>query len=431
MFKIETFGFIPGGIINITVNDFSITDIRNTNSSSFRAGFILRKSASETASQQDLEIIEEEMKCILDAPGENDLVIDFSNPKAWKKTYVGFVINPGAAGLYTLIFARCRPAGPHYVNFKLLALFHNPGPNYLSAGDAPLPTLYFSFFLIFTATLGVWSYAVYRPSQVPPSGSKVKVHSIHYLMTILLILKALCLLFESIRFHYIAISGFSDLAEAWSIVYYIFTFLKGIMLFTVILLIGSGWSLMKVYLHDREKRVILVVLTLQVIDNIAMIVLEETAPGSQGWLTWRDILHLVDVICCCAILFPIVWSIRHLRQAAEADGKAQNNIAKLTMFRQFYVSVVVYIYFTRIVVFLLSATIPFYLMWLGPMFNELATLVFFVVTGYRFRPASDNPYLPVRLDDDADPEGDREYGLKDEGLELPDPSSGRNHLGGL
>jgi uncharacterized membrane protein len=60
-----------------------------------------------------------------------------------------------------------------------------------------------------------------------------------------------------------------------------------------------------------------------------MVILEETAPGSQGWLTWRDVLHLVDIICCCAILFPIVWSIRHLRQAAEADGKAHNNLQKL------------------------------------------------------------------------------------------------------
>ena len=55
------------------------------------------------------------------------------------------------------------------------------------------------------------------------------------------------------------------------------------------------------------------VLSLQVLDNIAMVVLEETAPGSQGWLAWRDILHLVDIVCCCAIMFPIVWSIRHLR----------------------------------------------------------------------------------------------------------------------
>jgi len=77
--------------------------------------------------------------------------------------------------------------------------------------------------------------------------------------------------------------------------------------------------------------------TYQVVDNTAMVVLEEmsqTSPGSSGWLTWRDIFHLVDIICCCAILFPIVWSIRHLRQASGADGKAIHNLMKLTLFRQ-------------------------------------------------------------------------------------------------
>ena len=68
---------------------------------------------------------------------------------------------------------------------------------------------------------------------------------------------------------------------------------------------------------------------------------------------------------------------------------------------------VAYIYFTRIVVYLLAATIPFYLLWLGAMFTELATLLFFVVTGYKFKPAKDNPYLPVRAED---AEGG-EYGL--------------------
>ena len=122
---------------------------------------------------------------------------------------------------------------------------------------------------------------------------------------------------------------------------------------------------MKAHLNDKERKIILIVLSMQVFDNVAMVVLEETSPGSQWWLSWRDMLHLVDIMCCCAILFPIVWSIRHLRQAAEVDGKAQVNLAKLQLFRQFYVMVVAYIYFTRIVVFLLEATIPFYMLWLG------------------------------------------------------------------
>lgn len=37
----------------------------------------------------------------------------------------------------------------------------------------------------------------------------------------------------------------------------------------------------------------------------------------RSWFTWRDIFHVVDIICCCAIIFPIVWSINHLRKASQ------------------------------------------------------------------------------------------------------------------
>lgn len=237
-------------------------------------------------------------------------------------------------------------------------------------------------------------------------------------MALLLAVKTAAMFFESIRYHYIATTGSG---EGWSIVYYVFAFLKGLLLFTVILLIGTGWSLVKPYLNDREKKIVLVVLILQVLDNIALIVLEEMAPGSQEWYTWRDVLHLVDIICCCAILFPIVWSIRHLRQAASADGKAEHNITKLTLFRQFYIMVVTYIYFTRIIVFLLAATMPYDWMWLRYVFTELATLAFYVVTGYKFKPAENNPYLPVAKDD---PEEMDEFGLENDGeVELAEQHS--------
>ena len=72
----------------------------------------------------------------------------------------------------------------------------------------------------------------------------------------------------------------------------------------------------------------------QVFANIAIIITEEESPSEKAWFTWRDVFHLVDIICCCAILFPIVWSIKHLREASQTDGKAVRNLEKLTLFRQ-------------------------------------------------------------------------------------------------
>jgi G protein-coupled receptor 107 len=45
-------------------------------------------------------------------------------------------------------------------------------------------------------------------------------------------------------------------------------------------------------------------------------------------------------------------------------------------------------------------TVPFQYEWLDEMFREMATYVFFVLTGYKFRPASANPYFQVQDDDD-------------------------------
>lgn len=183
---------------------------------------------------------------------------------------------------------------------------------------------------------------------------------------------------------------------------------------------------MKQHLSDREKKIILGVLVLQVVDNVAIAVLEETAPGSQAWLNWRDLFHLIDIVCCCAILFPIVWSIRHLRQSAGTDGKKLDSVKKLTLFRQFYIMVVTYVYFTRIIVYLLAATLPWDLLWLRHFFTEAATFVFYTVTGYKFRPREANPYLPISREDDLTLD---EFGLEmddeDEGLELGESSVAR------
>ncbi|CAM9624390.1 unnamed protein product [Ascophyllum nodosum] len=150
--------------------------------------------------------------------------------------------------------------------------------------------------------------------------------------------------------------------------------------------------------------------TVHVIKNVAQIVLEETAPGSLVWLKWRNVLHVVDIVCCCSILMPIMWSIKHLRQAALADGKAENTIRRLNVFRHFYKMVLIYVYFTRIVLVLLSAMLPFELKWLEQLSAELATLVFFVLTGWRFRPQPEAPYLPISRDRDEGGIGDHREG---------------------
>ena len=52
-------------------------------------------------------------------------------------------------------------------------------------------------------------------------------------------------------------------------------------------------------------------------------------------------------------------SILFYQDAQHTDGKAAVSLEKLKLFRHFYVMVVCYVYFTRIIVYLLRITVPF------------------------------------------------------------------------
>ncbi|KTG37881.1 hypothetical protein cypCar_00011862 [Cyprinus carpio] len=176
--------------------------------------------------------------------------------------------------------------------------------------------------------------------------------------------------------------------------------LKGALLFITIALIGTGWAFVKHILSDKDKKIFMIVIPLQVLANVAYIIIESTEEGSSEYGLWMEILFLVDLLCCGAILFPVVWSIRHLQEASATDGKAAINLAQLKLFRHYYVMIVCYIYFTRIIASLIKVIVPFQWKWLYQLLDELATLTFFFLTGHKFQPASYNPYLLLSVEDE-------------------------------
>ena len=280
LYKIEAFCFVAGGVMNVSVEDFNV----NAPADDSRAGFVMRRTVSESAAQQELEESLESDTRLLDVPPGSkarararararagaappDLrprvsrakgfshrrapraraqhtafVLDLSDKKKRRRAHQAHVVAPGDAGLYSLIFTRCAPGGAGVgVSFKLHAEFYNPGPDYLSACESALPALFMGFFALFGGALVAWVAVLCL--------SKGQVHHVHRMMAILLLLKTMAMLSESIRYQFIARTGSG---EGWSVVYYVFSFLKGVMLFVVILLIGTGWSLGAVLARPRE-----------------------------------------------------------------------------------------------------------------------------------------------------------------------------------
>eukprot|EP00090_Calanus_glacialis_P003347 TRINITY_DN12482_c0_g1_i1.p1 TRINITY_DN12482_c0_g1~~TRINITY_DN12482_c0_g1_i1.p1 ORF type:complete len:615 (-),score=209.75 TRINITY_DN12482_c0_g1_i1:238-2082(-) len=334
----------------------------------------------------------------LDSCEDNEIPLKKDKNGYFETSFVIYISDAKLEGLYSMFFHNCfnflhhSSAERKAVDFTILIEEKN-SESYLSAGEMPLPALYQMLSILFFLSGCFWVFILKK------NGSE-QVFRIHWIMAALVFLKSLSLFFHGVNYNKIATNGIH--MESWAILYYITHLLKGGLLFFTIVLIGSGWAFVKHVLSSNEKKVFMVVLPLQVISNVAYIILEESEQGEATHNFWKEVFVLIDLICCGAIMLPVVWSIRHLQDAQHTDGKAAVSLEKLKLFRHFYVMVVCYVYFTRIIVYLLRITVPFQYEWLDSMFKEVATLVFFVMTGYKFRPASNNPYFAVATDDDSE-----------------------------
>jgi NADH:ubiquinone oxidoreductase subunit 3 (subunit A) len=468
------FGFLTGGVYNLTVFDFVVGTPTKANPEKstydalkdVEAGFLLKRFDSESDFSKFYEtVLGNPSACAFEshrnkgavnpnadddllkaddsfqvqyneenAPknaGELGVYLSMNEPKqSWKPMTPSmthkFVYDE--EGLYFLIFQLCPREGKKIdpkiqSSFELDLTYKNYDTfgyeSYLTAGEMPLPGVFLYFSISYGILFILWANNIRKLR-----GGPTAVHAIHHLMTMLLGLKVVTTFFEAARYHYISVNGH---AEFWSAIYFIMSFIKGTFMFTVILLIGSGWSLVKPFLNDREKKIIWVVLVLQVIDNIAVVMLSQETEGEKLYEDWSALLHLVDILCCCAVLIPIVWQVNSLEKTVQAeqtsnkDSKSEANksiinvetevpataeaartLQKLKQFRSFYLLVVVYIYFTRIAVFLIATELGFRQMWIRYFITELATLAFYVVVGFMFRPVEDNPYLEVSRDEKTD-----------------------------
>ncbi|CAN6480420.1 unnamed protein product [Victoria cruziana] len=394
----DEFGFTHTGRLELNLTGVSVTD---SDADLTQMGFFLCTRDSWMHVLQQLQ--EGDIHCALES-NLIKLVAQLSSLKGASSFDTAFDVND--ANQFALVFANClAPRASVSINVRS-AMYNLEGKNpqhrvYLSAGSAVLPRVYFFLFLVYTSLACLWVVVLYR--------KRLTAFRIHYFMLALIILKALNLVCEAEDKSYIKRTG---TAHGWDVLFYIFSFLKGITLFTLIVLIGTGWSFLKPYLQDREKKVLMIVIPLQVVANIAQVVLDETGPFTQDWITWKQVFLLVDVICCCAVLFPIVWSIKNLREAARTDGKAAVNLMKLTLFRQYYIVVICYIYFTRVVVYALITITSYKYSWTSVIASEFATLAFYVFTGYKFRPEAHNPYFVI--DDEEEEAAAEALKLEDE-----------------
>ncbi|KAF8962813.1 hypothetical protein BGZ46_001098 [Entomortierella lignicola] len=382
---IGSFGFLPGGVLDMDLQDLKVVPDEGYTGEEKRIGFLIQKGSSEA------DTVEWEDGCVLDDPyfkdeldnGRSEFLQLDPTHKAF--TYHHQVL-PGEEEMWNMLFVNCPQS---IVSYRLKTTEVNPNNNYLSAGDIPLPKVYIGSAIAYFAASGLWLSMLLKKDT--------KVFWPHKLIFVLAVMIGIQKTFQAIKVHYM---GTGVDAEGWTVMFYIFAFLKGSLSVLIITLIASGWMFIKPFLSQKDKKIILVIIPLQILSNVASTISNETAIGSANWSFWTQVFPMVDLISCIVILGVIIQTQRHLSEAAEAEGKVAENKTKYKLWGSFYLVTVVYIYLTRIMVEFLRVALPYqYVQWLVELLNEAITLGFYATIGWKFRPYANNPYTLIDEDD--------------------------------
>ena len=405
--ELGSFGFSEGGVISISFRQFHIAgfnseniigDLKRPNAT---IGFAIDTVDTAQTARSERDFSKAMSTCFAIDPDLDPVNIDPQNGARVTIFLNGtspsrFISSPGREAvpftrtiqkrsLYGIFFFNCLPGNPpvtmnvHVEEYNVDAAGQR---NYLSYGDRPLGSVYLVFCLFFGGLLVYWRKIMGSKSQ--------HVKRVHSVVSFLILIKCLSLFFETFRYFHYASTGQRDF---WDFFYYVFLTLKGVTLFTVIVLLGSGWSSARAFLTENDRKLLLFLLPAQVFINISIAVLEDHSEGLWWWGRLLAVLRFLDVLCLLAVLLPLVWSMRHLTEAAEHEDKAAVNLQRMRTFRTFYLVFVGYIYCTRVVLVVIVAALPFYMLWMAPLFRELCAACLYSYIIYAFRPGPQaNPY---------------------------------------
>ncbi|CAI5454964.1 unnamed protein product [Caenorhabditis angaria] len=319
---------------------------------------------------------------------ENFIPLEVHNDNQFS-TNMSFRFDGEIIGEYVFMFHNCYNYRAHGYSDRVavditIDLVERNIHSYLSISEIPKPQVLLYMSIMFTFLAVFWSNLLCRSISD-------NIYRVHKFMTVLVFLKAVSLFFHGLNYYFLSKYGMQK--EFWALLFYITHLLKGLLLFGTIILIGTGFTFIKQFLTDRDRRVFMVVLPIQVLDNIFLIILNESELGNEGHRLWLKLFIFLDILCCFLVSLPIVWSIQHLQEGATTDGKAAANLNKLRLFRQFYITVVIYIYSTRFFSVLLRFILPATMDWVVVGAVEMVTFVFFIIVGFKFRPTNTHNYL--------------------------------------
>ncbi|KAK9072753.1 hypothetical protein SSX86_009188 [Deinandra increscens subsp. villosa] len=374
------FGFTNTGNLSIAISNLSVTSTKSPYDPS-RIGFFLLW--DQTLIQRVLLEVEQNPDfCIVDSIFLSLLFTFRDIPAKHSSFNLSYPVT--YPDEYTLLFANCNPQSfvTMDVRTELYNIYDETTKDYLSVGLTKLPSLYLIISLIYINFLAIWIRVCFK--------NRRSVHRIHLLMGALLTMQAVSMFCNAEERRHVKATG---TPQGWDVTFYVFRFINSVLLFIVTVLIGAGWWYLKPFLQKKENIFLMIMIPFQVLSDVASIVMDETGPSSKDWATWNQVYMVNDAICRCAVLFPIVWSIRSLKESSKTDDKAGRN---LSLFTQFFRLVVGYLWLPKICVFALESIVDYTNIWVFSATEEISTLLFYLVMFFMFRPVEeDHEYFVV------------------------------------
>ncbi|KAK3233116.1 hypothetical protein CYMTET_56567 [Cymbomonas tetramitiformis] len=195
---------------------------------------------------------------------------------------------------YSVFFLNCALQVKVSINLQIILTNLVDGQiDHLAAGDAILPSLSWLFFILYLFATLAWYILVVR---------RRNAEKMQIIVAALFGLKTLSLLTQALRYDQIRITGLSDTFDAVHITLQV---LRGIMVFGVTILVAIGWLSLQPHLPTLEKIIISVLIPVQLIAYSVKTIIDGESSFDRGFMTWRIILHGLDLICFCAILLPV------------------------------------------------------------------------------------------------------------------------------
>jgi len=379
--SIRSFGYDANGVFDAMVTNFEVFSSDPTEA---------RKQMwfGIDVSDEPIDVVSfPANKCL-----QNEFPMDYKTIEGSSLNITQTISTPGN---YHLYFVNCARGAE--VSFKLkLRQWNTYGDgkkNYLSVGEQQLPAIYGAFAGVTAAALVAWIYMLIM--------NRKDVRDIHLFMGLVAVFTMLTLSLESAKYAHLRSYGNDN---ALTIVYYVVNAVRGFLFFSVVVLIGTGWSYMKPFLTSRDKTVVVATLAIQVIVNVASVVVDATSPGTFGWTAWNNLFLVADCVCLAISIVPVFRSIEKLQEESRGDVKLASHVQRVKNFRNFYLAFFVYVYLTRFVPRGVSWLVGYRYAYVAACIRESFTTLFLLAAGYLFRPQSQNPYLVLEGVDFEDPD---------------------------